>query len=54
MIKLQKCPFCGHKIIKTIGYAQIKFFKCYGCGAVMSFNDNENAEELFNRRFNDE
>lgn len=43
MFRHKNCPFSGHKIIKTVGYAQIKFFKCYGCGAVTSFDDNENA-----------
>ena len=38
------CPFCGGEVRRVIGVMGLNFFKCKGCGAVVSFdNDYFNA-----------
>ena len=41
---LVPCPFCGGDVRRVIGVMGLNFFKCKGCGAVASFdNDYFNA-----------
>ena len=41
---LMPCPFCKGKVRRVIGVMGLNFFKCKGCGAVVSFdNDYFNA-----------
>lgn len=38
------CPFCKGEVRRVIGVMGLNFFKCKGCGAVVSFdNDYFNA-----------
>lgn len=56
MDKLKPCPFCGGKVSRVIGIMGLNFFRCKGCGAVVSFdNDYYNthtgeAVEAWNNR----
>lgn len=54
--KVKICPFCGGKVIVIKSPIGIIFFKCKGCGCIVSFdmleynNHPEKAIEAFNRR----
>lgn len=56
MNELKPCPFCGGRVKVVIGFGGLHFFKCRGCGAVVSFdtdyyNKNKSkAKEAWNRR----
>ena len=45
---LVPCPFCGGEVRRVIGVMGLNFFKCKGCGAVVSF-----ANDYFNEHPNE-
>ena len=58
-VGLRPCPFCGGNVRRVIGFGGLNFFKCYGCGAVVSFDNDyynthkDEAYKAFNRRVGD-
>ena len=59
--RIQKnCPFCKGKVNQRVGLAGIRVFECHGCGAIVSFNNeecNKNkavAIQYWNRRAGDD
>lgn len=59
LVFLNPCPFCGHKIEVTKVYKGLRLFKCEGCGAVVSFdndycnNNPDSTYQFWNRRVKD-
>ena len=55
--RLKPCPFCGHEIAETIGFCDIRLYRCYGCGAIISFNNIKTTKDpgiafkYYNRRY---
>ena len=44
--EIKSCPFCGNKVSRQVGLMGLNFFKCFKCGAVVSFdNDYFNAHK---------
>ena len=37
---LVPCPFCKGEVQRVIGVMGLNFFKCKGCGAVVSFDND--------------
>lgn len=58
-LKLRECPFCGGNVSRVIGFGGLNSFKCWKCGAVVSFDNDfyntykDRAIEAWNRRYDD-
>lgn len=56
MDKLKPCPFCNHRVRRVVGYMGLHYFRCDGCGAVVSFDNSycnhfkPEAVKYWNRR----